>query len=82
MVSIDDQIRTVVDLIAQCDEKHLDDLRSALDTTQTRALAPFDWIKSDEMNEPDPTGDDVEELKASFSFLDEFIPLEKSDDDE
>ena len=81
MVSIDDQIRTVVDLIEHCDEKHLDDLRSALEATRTRAIAPFDWIKSD-LNEPDPTGDDVEELKASFAFLDSFIPLEKSENDE
>jgi|TARA_R110000824_G_scaffold190282_2_gene371737 HK97 family phage prohead protease len=82
MVSIDDQIRSLLDLIEHCDDAHLDDLRSALDTTQTRALEPFDWIKSDESSEPDPTGDDVEDIKSSFSFLDEFIPLEKSDDDE
>ena len=77
-VSLDDQIRSMIEMLQHCEPEHLDDLRSALDANQTRAAAPFDWLTEASENEPDPTGD-VADVKSAFAFLDDFIPLEKNE---
>lgn len=76
MVSLDDQIRSLIEQIEFCDLDRLSDLRDAIGTSQTRAAAPFDWVPDAEPG-PDSDGDSVEEVREAFSFLDAFDTLEK-----